>query len=200
MVTYWLFKCAQILVLLMAMMLLLLVPARHVLVPLWPWPVEEVIVADPVLGDARRQFVAAQPGVRDQNVAISRDRPVMLVVIEKAGGENIQGFLVGVRPEPDADLMEGVPSWLFDHRLSPVQPSNLVLVVMLADESRAELTLGEVHRMYRPNRLSVFERVLLTGQRVTEIWQMYGWLPGINSEPIDSERDHLVDMLGTADH
>lgn len=197
MVIYWLSKSAQMIILLLAMTLLLLVPARHVLAPLWPWPVEELIIAEPTSDDARREFVVAQPGDRNLPPLVSQDRPIMLVTIETVDGEFIHGFLVGARPEPDAELMEAVPSWLFDHHLSLPQPANVVLVVMRADESRTELPLGDIHRLYRPNQLSLLERILLTGQRMVETWRMPGWEL---SKRVDSEGGHLVDMIGPAGH
>ncbi len=173
-VTDWFSKLGQALVLLMLLALLLFAPARHVLMPLWPWPVEEWIIAETTSDEARREFVVARPGAREQQALISRDRPIMLVSIETNDGEFVRGFLVGARSEPDAALMEGIPSWLFDQWRSPLHPANAVLVVMRADESRTELMLGEIHRLYRPNQISLIERVLLTGQRVVESWRLPG--------------------------
>jgi hypothetical protein len=171
----WLIRFVQMIILLSALILVLLVPARHVLLPLWPWPVEERILVESATNNGSREFVAVQPGADNEYALISQDRPIMLVAIEDLGGKTIHGFLVGVRSEPNAALMERVPTWLFDHQPLPAQPSNMVLVVMLADESRIELTIEDVHRMYRPNQLSPIQRVILTFNRVVEIWQGRDW-------------------------
>lgn len=200
MMTHWLLRIALSLVLLVVTMLLLLLPARHVLMPLWPWQVDELLVARASSDTARRDFVTVQPGEGVPNGVISRDRPIMLVAIERPGDEVIHGFLVGVRPEPDAGLLDKIPSWLLERRLISPEPSNLVVVVMRADESRTELSLGQIHRMYRPNQLSLLERALLTGQRLVEAWRARGWLPVRAGEQEGSERDQSMDVFTTGHH
>ncbi len=172
---HWLSKSFLMVVLLVVIALLLLVPARHVLLPQWPWPVEERIMAEPVSNGVYRKFVAVHPDDRDERSMIARDRPITLAAVEKDGGETVHGFVVGVRPEAGAELMDRVPAWLFDLEPDGSRPANAVFVMMLSDESISEFTLGEVVRIYRPNQLSLVERIVLTGQRIAESWRARQW-------------------------
>jgi hypothetical protein len=101
--TYWLQQIVFAFVLLASILLLTLAPARLVLLPLWPWPVEEVLVAGGDAPGGERAFVARNSSGPPGRLVVS-DWPLSLAAMEIPGHAPFHGFIAGIRTEPDGPL------------------------------------------------------------------------------------------------
>lgn len=143
-------------------------PARHVLAPLWPQPVEEILYRSNDGGiDRRLQFVGSQPDSGRQPVA--RHRPLSLVVADTTSGSQLQGFVAGIRDGPDGELVDAFPDWLqADPPKLPAQ-SEQVLLIQTIDEQMREVAVVDLVRLYRPNQLTTVQRAEMTVESVIEV-------------------------------
>ena len=147
---------------------LVLWPARHALIPLWPAPVEEVlsITAD---GKVCRAFVDAlgdEPPGCGQSIA--RDRPLSLLCLEFHDGGIECGFPLGTRSAPESSLGEGLPEWVQVPFSEPASDATGILVLSDAADEHLEFSVDDIRRAKRPNFMSQRERIALTWQRLSE--------------------------------
>lgn len=164
------------LVLVVVALALPLVPARHVLMPLWPRTIDEVILATADNHAGQRLFIETRRQ-RLQGGIVARDRPDSLVVVERFGGDSVTGFLVARRSSADGPLQR-LPVTLEADRVAGPGFSRGRLVVALADDSMVEIAGENIRRVYRPNRLDVSQRIALLWTRVVEQLQERMFPPG----------------------
>lgn len=147
-------------------------PARHVLLPLWPPPIEEVIVFDSG-GRAVHRILASAGFALAEDIGgrvIARTRPLNATVLETPDQRKF-GYLVGIR-DPQAGEVIIKPElldfeWLESDALFPGR-------LLLFEESGgevAEIMNSEVKRVYRPNRMGFRQRLALAGLLLAERWQ-----------------------------
>lgn len=169
-VTYWIRQVVAAGLLLVTILLLPLVPARHVLLPLWPTSVEEVLVSVPQRPDAERRFVAAGRSTPDRVAEIARNRPLYLAVVELSDGRKLTGFPVGTRVDPEAGLDVPLPQALMAVWVERPDADAVELILLDANQQILPLPMSQIVRIYRPNQLSLFQRAAITARRLTPAW------------------------------
>lgn len=162
----WIQRLTTNLILVIAVLALPLIPARHVLLPLWPHTVDEAILATADDRAGHRIFLGAgrhhfEPAI------VARDRPRSLVVVERFAQSPVRGFLVAVRPSGDNPL-EPLPAHLYGEQVSGESLGVGSLVMIRADEEVIEIDIDDVRRLYRPNRFDLTQRIALLWTRVGE--------------------------------
>ncbi|MEE4330647.1 MAG: hypothetical protein V2J10_07250 [Wenzhouxiangella sp.] len=162
----WIQRFSTNLVLVVVALALPLVPARHVLMPLWPRTIDEVILAAADDHTGQRLFIeTGRLSLRDGIVA--RDRPDSLVVVERFGDVPVTGFLLALRSSPEGPLQRLPDVFEADRITGPgIAPGRLVLA--LADDSTVEIATENIRRVYRPNRLDASQRIALLWIRLVE--------------------------------
>lgn len=144
-------------------------PARHVLLPLWPEPVEEVLV-EAGSGEVARHFRSARSSdAAADSVVVTRSRPITLWRLETGEGV-VHAWLAGVR-DGEGQLRPALPAWLETVRLDSPLPEGVRLVLRLADRELREVESASVSRMYRPNGLNFTARAALWRDRLLERWR-----------------------------
>lgn len=164
--TYWLQQIVVAILLLHLIVLLALWPARHVLLPLWPGPVDEYIL--PAAND-QAERVLLVPGAEkspDSGAALSRSRPISVVALERRSAPPVLGFLVGVREEPEGPLNGRVPAELTGPVVELPSQADWVLVLSGDDSQLLEFPVAELAGLYWPNQLSLSERTQILVDRV----------------------------------
>lgn len=142
-------------------------PARHVLLPLWPHPVDEWLLAG-AGGGLEREFVT-EP-VADPSRTLARNRPITLWRVEMRSGQITHAWLAGVRDAESGQLLTVLPDWLAGPRIDGPLPASRALVLMGPDSTYSEVEASAVTRMFRPNALAWHERVELALDRFGETW------------------------------
>lgn len=155
--------------LLALMAVCLALPARQVLLPLWPGVVEEQLVKVGPDRVERRLGRAGLPPSETEEV-VARSRPIMLWRIEYASGEVDHAWLAGFRTAAGA-LAPELPDWFDAARFEQSLPSGSRLVVIGSDYETRELDAATIKRMYRPNAMSPGQRLQLWRDRLEERWQ-----------------------------
>lgn len=144
-------------------------PARHVLLPMWPEAVEEVLV-EAGSGDVARHLRSARSAdAAADSAVVARSRPITLWRLETGDGV-VHAWLAGVR-NAQGQLEPAIPEWLETSRLDAPLPEGVQLVLRSADRELQEVDSGSVHRMYRPNGLDFTARWRLWRDRLIERWQ-----------------------------
>lgn len=146
-------------------------PARHVLEPLWPDPVEEVLLLAPGDRVAERRFLPAGQKLATESVVLARNRPLTLWRLETDSGDVLHAWLQGVRDADSGELLEAVPSWLGRARVDGPAPQAVHLVMASADQQLIEVPGTSLARMFRPNGLGFRQRARLTRDRIVERWR-----------------------------
>ncbi len=195
-VTYWLQQILAGIALTGGILLLSLLPARNLLGPLWPDTVDELLIAPSGASQATRLFTESASLAAGAGPVLARTRPLSLSVVELGDRSRLLGFPVGLasRPElpgsdapdlPASGMVEivepgqgiqlmALPAWLqaplvaFDEPLLDLESTDLVLLD--AEDQPLQVPLKTVHRVYRPNQLSLTDRVGLLANRVGERW------------------------------
>lgn len=142
-------------------------PSRHALLPMWPSPVDELLLNSGD-GEVRRELRGA--GAPPPDSALARDRPLSLWRVETEGGGVILGWLAGARDDSGA-LMDTLPAWLDAVRLDAPLPEPVELILTRADRSNTAIAGGAVRRMYGPNRLRLVDRGRLWLDRLAARWR-----------------------------
>lgn len=102
----------------------------------------------------------------DRRAAVSRSRPRSVVVAEIPGQPPLMGYLAGYRETPDAPLAARWPEPLDAAWVElPLDP-DWVLVLVSADAPALELPVSALGALYRPNQLSLGERLGLLIHRI----------------------------------
>lgn len=169
-VTYWLQQVLTASLLLVTILLLPLVPARHVLLPLWPTSVEEVLVSVPQRTDAERRFVAAGWSTGDPVTEVARNRPLHLAIVELSDGRKLAGFPVGTRVDPEAGLDVPLPQALMAVWVERPDADAAELILLDANQQILPLPMSQIVRIYRPNQLSLVQRAAIAARRLTPAW------------------------------
>ncbi len=169
-VTYWLQKIAATCLLLASILLLPLIPARHVLLPLWPNFVEEVLINVSDQASAARHFVPAGVQEWDPSAEIARSRPFHLVVVQLSDGRELSGFPVGTRTGPQADLDIPLPPAMMAMWVEKPEAIASELILLDAGQQIVSLPMSEIVRLYRPNQLSLVQRAAMTAKRLMPAW------------------------------
>lgn len=149
--------------------LCLAVPARQVLLPLWPGAVEELLVeVGPEQVD--RRFRGASLPLDAAEEVVARSRPTMLWRLELASGEVDHVWLAGLR-NAAGQLEPQAPDWFDTVRFEGTPPPGSYLVVIGPGYETRELDAARIRRMYRPNAMSPGQRVQLWFDRLHERWR-----------------------------
>lgn len=156
-------------VLLTSIALCLFVPARHVVLPAWPDPVEEVLTQTGP-GQIKRRFLPPDANEPMGDPIVARNRPVTLWRLESDSGEVFHAWLAGVR-NGDGQLLPALPAWLAPVRLDGPLPEAVRLVAITAARETREIDGASIVRMYRPNDMTLAQRVGLLRDRLAERWQ-----------------------------
>lgn len=157
-------------VLLLLSALCLALPARQVLIPLWPNPVDEILVGSGS-GAVERRFVPAPPTGSMHAPIVVRSRPISLWRLETQAGDVSYAWLAGVRGT-EGQLLPALPDWFKTERLEGPLPESMRLVLRTAGGETREVDGATVRRMYRPNGMTLPERVSLWRDRLVERWQV----------------------------
>jgi ABC-type phosphate transport system auxiliary subunit len=165
-VTYWLQQIVMAIILIGLIVLLTLWPARHVLKPLWPPPVDEYILSAEADRGERLMLSVGAAGLPERNSAIARSRPHHVVVLERRDEAPLLGFIAGYRETPDAPLSGQLPEALKPARVELPLHADWILVVNPGEDALIELPVAELVAFYRPNQLSLSERLSLMVSRV----------------------------------
>lgn len=156
-------------VLLAVIALVIALPARHVLLPSWPGPVDEVLTeAGP--GGVERHFLPADSPTRPGSMVVARSRPITLWRLETESSEVIHAWLAGVR-DGEGRLLPALPAWLRSVRLDGPLPEPVELVMITAGQGTRAVQGAGIVRMYRPNDMTPAQRVLLWSDRIGERWE-----------------------------
>lgn len=147
--------------------LLLLWPARHVLVPLWPAQMEESLYQNDS-NSIQRIFHRAGAEPAFPGKLIARNRPLTLLSVEREEQNPVVGYLSGVRPESEALVSPELPTWLEPDLIEVSSEPSKILVLVVADGEIVEIPLAGVRRLFRPNRLRLRDRLMLAWRRLEE--------------------------------
>jgi len=161
--------------LVIVIILLVLVAARHAWLPLWPGRVELALTMESP--DAERARYRSSLGDRVEETSeakqelVARNRPWSLVVIELDSGEQLTAYLVAAADKQDEDsALYPLPDAWRSRRVE--QPGSLprYALLKLDDGSQWRNSLDSAHRLFYPNRLDASERMLILLARVQERW------------------------------
>lgn len=121
---------------------LLVLPARHALIEVWPGRVEEWVLAD-----GSRVFSPPEQIAPAVEQVVARSRPLSLLTFELDDGEAVQGFVLSgsIHAEDDLIIDDGVATQQID--------------------------TARIRRAYRPNALTAGERLQLTLDRLRDLRQ-----------------------------
>lgn len=155
--------------LLLLMALSLALPARDVLLPAWPDPVEEVL-AEAGTGSVERQFLSPGSMGSVEALVVARSRPITLWRLEADSGHISHAWLAGVK-DGEGQLLPALPAWLETVRLDGPLPSTARLVVITEARESLEVDGAGIARMYRPNAMTLVQRIRLWRDRLGERWQ-----------------------------
>lgn len=157
-------------VLLLLSALCLAVPVRHVLVPLWPSPVDEILTSAGS-GSVERRVVPARSADAKNAPVVARSRPISLWRLETEAGNVSHAWLVGVR-DTEGRLLPALPEWFETQRLDSPLPEAVRLVLRTPGRETREVDGATIRRMYRPNGLALPERFALWRDRLIERWRV----------------------------
>lgn len=166
--TRWLRQVLAGLGMIPVIIVLVLWPARQVLLPLWPEKAEETVYQT-ASGDSRRLFHGSrsEPGYAGR--LIRRDRPLNLVRVEERDGSRFHAYLAGVRPDEGALVADRLPEWIRAEIVAPPAGSSEVVVLIDADGERFDLPVDAIRRIYRPNQLALVSRLRLSAERFVRV-------------------------------
>jgi len=166
---YWLQQIVAAAVISFAILLLSLLPARHVLLPLWPRQVNEFVVVEDGRPTASRELVMAPSPVDPARVLI-QTRPLSVAAVEHGEGRIALGYPVGLRDtESDPTLLDGpLPP---EFRVSIFHPmprpgDDRSLLLMDANDQLQVIPLQDVRRLYYPNQLGLLQRAWFVVRRI----------------------------------
>jgi ABC-type phosphate transport system auxiliary subunit len=160
-------KISAGIVLLVVAALLLAWPARHVLEPLWPGPVEELLYLEAGGGTGRVLVPVRHAAILSRSEPmLARNRPLSLVRVETIDGSWQYGYLLGVSSVDDRSLRDDVPEQLLETVVELLEPDYDIIVLVCAEGQRFEIAVSEVRRLIYPNRLVLTDRVHLAWQRL----------------------------------
>lgn len=143
---------------------LVLWPARQVLLPLWPEKAEETVYQT-ASGDSRRLFHGSRSVPDFTGQLIRRDCPLHLVRVETNGGGRFHAYVAGVRPEEGALVADRMPQWIRSEIVVPPAGSSEVVVMLGPDDERFDVPAEAIRQIYRPNQLALTSRLRLSAQR-----------------------------------
>ncbi|MEN1727791.1 MAG: hypothetical protein AAGJ52_05055 [Pseudomonadota bacterium] len=173
---YWVQQITAAPLIAALILLLSLIPARHVLLPLWPSAAQELIlVLDETDGErpvARRLFVYDDPIDGLSGEVLARTEPLSLARIESRNGDSLLGYPVALRSAiEDGETRDEPLSAAFDSGwLEPMPGETGQLALLGPDDQVLTLPMESIQRLYYPNRLGLIDRTLLLLRRSTSCW------------------------------
>lgn len=162
-------RSGAIAALLAVIVLCLALPARHILLPLWPDRVDEILI-EAGSGQVKRQFQPADASAFLDAKTVARSRPITLWRLETRSGEVTYAWLAGVR-DGEGRLLPALPAWLETVRLDGPLPDTVQLVITTAAREIRKIDSTNIERMYRPNGMRFTDRLALWRDRFQERWQ-----------------------------
>lgn len=161
--------------LIILIVLLTLLAARHAWLPLWPGRVELALMMEapdaerarylpPALTD---DMASAAPASR----LVARNRPWSLVTVELDSGEQLTAYLVAAADAEDGPLHPLPEAW----RARQVERPSAIYdyaLLELDDGSQWRTQLEPARRLFYPNQLDASERLTILLARVQERWTM----------------------------
>lgn len=161
--------------LIILIVLLTLLAARHAWLPLWPGRVELALMMEapdaerarylpPALTD---DMASAAPASR----LVARNRPWSLVIVELDSGEQLTAYLVAAADAEDGPLHPLPEAWRARRVERPSAIRDYALL-KLDDGSQWRTQLEPARRLFYPNQLDASERLTILLARVQERWTM----------------------------
>lgn len=168
---YWLQQTVVSAAIIAAILLLSLVPARQVLLPLWPGHVEELVVLEEGRRSAARALVMGNSELEPARVLV-QSRPLSAAVIETGQGASVLGYPVGIRSEDGQQLSSDrpLPAAFSASVIRSMPQIDGALMIMNANDQLQSIPLRQIRRVYYPNRLSLPERAWFVLRRVQSAW------------------------------
>ncbi len=167
---YWVQQLSAAPLIALAILLLSLVPARHVLQPLWPTSVDELVILEPDGRSAVREFVF-EPDERPMgDRLLARTRPLSIAVVESADGRLVPGFPVALRPDSAAESLVDLPEAFSAPVVDPLPIKDGELTLLGANDQVMRMPVASMARLYYPNRLGLADRAWLLFRRVEDCW------------------------------
>ena len=149
---------------------LLLIPLHRIIIPLWPGPIEEVLVPDSAENTARLQAARRSASRGPHPPGTVYTQPHNAVRIERVDESPVFGYVLGYREPGDGQLLDQPVTSDWNWLESVDLPRNMKLVVEDAGGRRYELGAENVVRLVRPNRMDVSDKVRLTWVRLAALW------------------------------
>lgn len=168
--TRWLRQVLAGLGLFPVIIVLVLWPARQVLLPLWPEKAEETVYRT-ASGDSRRLFHGSRSVPDFTGQRIRSDCPLNLARVETNDGSRFHAYVAGVRPEEGALVADRMPEWIRSEIVAPPAGSSEVVVMLGPDDERFDIPAAAIRRIYRPNQLALTARLRLSAQRFVMVTQ-----------------------------
>jgi len=162
---------------LLVISMLWLVPARSFLAPLWPSPIDEVLVESSARNSAARVFLPGGDALSDDVRLVARNRPWSVVVVDRVRQPPLIAYWVGIRSDPSGPLAP-IPraaqrAWVSGQMLDQAW----MLEFVDAAEKVHALPARQVRSLFRPNQLTWAGRARVLFERLRLEWRLNG--PGM---------------------
>jgi hypothetical protein len=169
---YWAQQIAAAPVLAAFILLLSLLPARHVLMPFWPARVDEWILLETDPQSAVRYLSSASAEVNSPDGLVARTRPFSVAWVEHRDGRHTLGYPVGLEfvAEQGGETREALPPEFSRELLETVPERAGSLVLLDANDREFSVPLSDLRRLYYPNRMTLAGRVRVLVSRVSGCW------------------------------
>lgn len=170
---FWLQQLVAAMIILVGILLLSLLPARQVLMPLWPRQVNEFLVVDDGSRTAARALALADLEFDSARVLV-QSRPLSVAAVEGSDGTLLLGYPVAIRSnQVDAVQQDHYfPSRFRTPIVHSMPPDDASLILMDANDQLRKISLSDVHRLYYPNRLGLMDRGGLMVRRIQSCWKV----------------------------
>jgi len=169
---YWAQQIAAAPMLAAFILLLSLIPARHVLVPFWPDRVDELIVLEEDPQSAVRYLTSSRETQDLSPRLLARTRPLSVVVAEHLDGRYTLGYPVGLASidEQGDEMGQALPPEFSSALLDSMPDRSAALILLDANDRKLSLPLAGLRRLYYPNRLSLAGRARVLISRARSCW------------------------------
>jgi len=150
-----------------AILLLSLLPARHVLLPLWPSRINEFVALQDGQGTATRTFQKALSEA-DSFGVLAMSQPLSVAAVDYRDGRIALGYPVGIRSEESnsAPWDGALPLELRVTLNRSLPQDDRSLLLMDANDQLRSIPLRDIETLYYPNRLNFVDRAGLVVHRV----------------------------------
>lgn len=197
---WWVRQAIMAAGLVILIVLLFLVAARHAWLPLWPGRVELALTIEAPQAE-RARYLPPIAVLSDRQPAtsaaelVARNRPWSLVTLEMEAGESVSAYLVASADSEEGGLHPLPDAWRARRVEKPADWQAYALL-KLDDGSQWRANLETARRLFYPNRLDASERLLILLARIQERWSVgqSSWSgEDSHSEAVTDTEDLLAD-------